>query len=426
MTSSNVRECFVYITLPGAVSPVTAGKFVLETTRTGDPLGRFVYGRSYLQNPNAVPIDPVELVLATGTFETVRLQGIFGALRDAGPDYWGRRVIEKHAAKTQLGELDYLLESPDDRAGALGFGLNQVPPAPLRDFNQTIDLEKLQELAEALVKDEIPADPEAQQVQDLLLLGTSMGGARPKTVVQDDAGLWIAKFNRPDDRWNNTRVEHAMLRLARQCGISVAESRIENVAGRDVLLIKRFDREQTAAGYTRARMISGLTVLRADEAAVTRTRWSYVLLAEELRRIVAEPKKDGHELFRRMCFNALISNLDDHPRNHAFIARGKDWAISPAYDLTPSPVVSQERRDLAMECGDLGRYANGKNLLSQYARFLLIQQEAEKIVERDDGSGRKVVRHGSCLWRFREGCRDHTRSVCVSRLLVVSRPRPLQ
>jgi serine/threonine-protein kinase HipA len=381
MTSSNARECFVYITLPGAVSAVTAGRFVLEKTRTGDPLGRFVYGRSYLQNQHAVPIDPVELVLSTRTFETVRLHGIFGALRDAGPDYWGRRVIEKHAAKAQLGELDYLLESPDDRAGALGFGLNQVPPAPVRKFNQTIDLEKLQELAEALVKDDIPADPEAQQVQDLLLLGTSMGGARPKAVVQDDTGLWIAKFNRPDDRWNNTRVEHAMLRLARQCGISVAESRIETIAGRDVLLIKRFDREQTTEGYTRARMISGLTVLRADEAAETRIRWSYVLLAEELRRIVAEPKKDARELFRRMCFNALISNLDDYPRNHAFLARGEDWVLSPAYDLTPSPVVSQEHRDLAMECGDLGRYANRKNVVSQHARFLLTQEEAEGIVD---------------------------------------------
>jgi len=381
MTSSTARECFVYITLPGSISAVTAGRFVLETTRTGDPLGRFVYGRSYLQNPKAVPIDPVELILATRTFETARLQGIFGALRDAGPDYWGRRVIEKHAVRTQLGEMDYLLESPDDRAGALGFGLSQVPPAPLRKFNKTIDLEKLQGLAEALMKDEIPDDPEAQQVQDLLLLGTSMGGARPKAVVQDEDGLWIAKFNRPDDRWNNTRVEHAMLRLARQCGINVAESRIENVAGRDVLLIKRFDREQIDAGYTRARMISGLTVLRAEEASEARTRWSYVLLAEELRRIVSEPKKDGRELFRRMCFNALISNLDDHPRNHAFIARAEDWALSPAYDLTPSPVVSQERRDLAMECGDLGRYANRKNILSQHVRFLLDQEEAEKIVD---------------------------------------------
>jgi serine/threonine-protein kinase HipA len=389
MTSNPASECFVYITLPGATSAVTAGRFVLEKTRAGDPLGRFVYGRSYLASPHAVPLDPVELKLSEATYETVQLNGVFGALRDAGPDFWGRRVIEKHAGKPKLGEMDYLLESPDDRAGALGFGLNKVPPAPLRKFNQTIDLEKLQELAEALVKDEIPADPAAPQVQELLLLGTSMGGARPKAVVQDDDGLWMAKFNRPDDRWNNPRVEHAMLRLARQCGISTADSRIESVGGKDVLLVKRFDREKTAQGYARARMVSGLTVLRADEAPETRTRWSYVLLVEELRRIVTEPKKDARELFRRICFNALISNLDDHPRNHALIARDEHWGLSPAYDLTPSPVVSQDRRDLAMEIGDLGRFANAKNILSQHARFLLEKDEAEKIV----GDMRDQVAH---------------------------------
>jgi serine/threonine-protein kinase HipA len=382
MTSKAVSasECFVYITLPGATSAITAGRFVLEQNQRGDPLGRFVYGRSYLNNPDAVAIDPVELQLSEKTYETVRLNGVFGALRDAGPDFWGRRVIEKHAGKAQLGELDYLLESPDDRAGALGFGLNKVPPAPRRKFNKTLDLEKLQNLADALVKDEIPKDPEAPQVQDLMLLGTSMGGARPKAVVQDRDGLWIAKFNRPDDRWNNTRVEHAMLRLARECGISAAESRIETIAGKDVLLIKRFDREKTPKGYTRARMISGLTLLRANESVEIRTRWSYVLLVEELRRVVAEPKKDARELFRRMCFNALVSNIDDHPRNHALIAKDKDWKLSPAYDLTPSPVIAQEHRDLAMECGDMGRYANARNILSQHARFLLKEDEAVKIV----------------------------------------------
>jgi serine/threonine-protein kinase HipA len=276
--------------------------------------------------------------------------------------------------------MDYLLESPDDRAGALGFGLNKVPPAPRKKFNQTLDLAKLQELADALIKDEIPSDPEASQVQELLLLGTSMGGARPKAVVQDDAGLWMAKFNRPDDRWNYARVEHAMLRLARQCGINTSESRIETVGGKDVLLVKRFDREKITEGYTRARMISGLTVLRADETHDARTRWSYVILVEELRRIVAEPEKDARELFRRICFNALISNLDDHPRNHALIARNLDWALSPAYDLTPSPVVSLDRRDLALVCGDQGRFANAKNILSQHARFLLQKDEAEKII----------------------------------------------
>jgi serine/threonine-protein kinase HipA len=258
--------------------------------------------------------------------------------------------------------------------------LNKVPPAPQRKFNKTLDLEKLQNLADALIKDEIPKDPAAAQVQDLLLLGTSMGGARPKAVVQDDDGLWIAKFNRPDDRWNNTRVEHAMLRLARECGISAAESRIETIAGKDVLLIKRFDHEKMPKGYTRARMVSGLTLLRADEAAEMRTRWSYVLLVEELRRVVAEPRKDAGELFRRMCFNALVSNIDDHPRNHALIAKDKDWKLSPAYDLTPAPVIAQEHRDLAMECGDMGRYANARNILSQHARFLLKEDEATRIV----------------------------------------------
>jgi serine/threonine-protein kinase HipA len=380
ISKASASECFVYITLPDATSAVTAGKFVLEKNQRGDPLCRFVYGRSYLANPSAVEIDPVELKLSERTYETVQLNGVFGALRDAGPDYWGRRVIDKHAGKAQLGELDYLLESPDDRAGALGFGLNKVPAAPRRKFNKTLDLEKLQNLADALIRDEIPNDPDAAQVQDLLLLGTSMGGARPKAVVQDEEGLWIAKLNRPDDRWNNTRVEHAMLRLARECGISSAESRIETIAGKDVLLIKRFDREKTPKGYVRARMISGLTLLRADDAPETRTRWSYVLLVEEMRRVVAEPKKDARELFRRVCFNALISNIDDHPRNHALIAKGKDWKLSPAYDLTPAPVIAQDRRDLAMQCGDMGRYANAKNILSQHARFLLKEAEATKIV----------------------------------------------
>jgi serine/threonine-protein kinase HipA len=373
-------ECYVYITLPGEISSVTAGRFVLEKTARADALGRFVYGRSYLKNPDAVEFDPIELKLSTRTFETTQLNGVFGALRDAGPDYWGRRVIEKRAGRAQLGELDYLLESPDDRAGALGFGRNQSPPAPRRKYNQAIDLEKLQTLAEALVKDEISSDPQAQQVQDLMLLGTSMGGARPKAVVQDAEGLWIAKFNRADDRWNNTRVEHAMLRLARECGLQTAESRIETVGTKDVLLVKRFDRERTAKGYTRARMVSGLTLLRADEVPQARQNWSYVILVETLRRVVADAKSDARELFRRICFNALISNLDDHPRNHAILAKERYWNLSPAYDLTPSVPVSTEHRDLAMDCGDKGRYANAKNILSQHARFLLGEEEAQRIV----------------------------------------------
>ncbi len=383
MTSRpGATECFVYIVLPGTSTFVTAGRFVLEPGRTGVPVGRFVYGRSYLANPDAVPIDPVELKLTDTTYQTTALKGMFGAVRDAGPDYWGRRVIEKHAGLPQLGEIDYLLQAPDDRAGALGFGLGANPPPPQRKFNKTLNLERLIAVADAVIaKEEVPDGPEAGQVEDLMLIGTSMGGARPKAVVEDADGLWIAKFNRPDDNWNYARVEHAMLELARACGVHTAQSRIMTVADRDLLLVKRFDRERTHNGYLRARMMSGLTILRTEDTHQHRDRWSYILLAEELRRISVQPKEDAAELFRRMVFNALISNTDDHPRNHAAIAKAKDWKLSPAYDLTPSVPISLECRDLAMTCGDMGRHAHARNMLSQAARFHLKPDEATAIID---------------------------------------------
>lgn len=381
MTSERATECYVYITLPGATEAVTAARFTLRIDRRGISIGRFLYGRHYLGRPDCVELDPVELRLARRVCETTRLGGVFGALRDAGPDFWGRRIIERHLGTTGLGELDLLLHSPDDRAGALGFGLGKISPAPRRTFNQTLELAKLQELAHAIMDGrELSTDAVTGQVEELLLLGTSMGGARPKAVVEDADGLWLAKFNKPDDRWNHARVEHAMLRLARECGLGAAQSRVVAAGGRDVLLVKRFDRRKTGDGYQRARMVSGLTLLRADETDRTPETWSYVALAEELRRVSAQPQKDAGELFRRMCFNALISNADDHPRNHAILAWERDWRLSPAFDLTPSTPVSIERRDLALVCGDAGRYANAENLLSQHPRFLLGREEAEGLV----------------------------------------------
>jgi serine/threonine-protein kinase HipA len=393
MTSEAPAECFVCITLPGQTEPVTAGRFALSVDRRGTPEGRFVYGRSYLERPNAVALDPVELKLSPRTYSTAALNGVFGALRDASPDYWGRRVIQRHLGKAQPGEMAYLLYSPDDRAGALGFGLNQTPPAAKRTFNQTLDLAKVQSIADSIVADDDRPDgdraaagaadhgDDRDQVEKLMVIGTSMGGARPKAVVEDEAGLWIAKFNRPDDTWNSARVEHAMLILARACGLTTAESRVVEVAGRDVLLVKRFDREKTQAGYLRARMISALTLLRTEDTYQSRDKWSYVLLAEEVRRVCADPAQNAAELFRRMGFNALISNIDDHPRNHALIAKETEWKLSPAYDLTPAVPVSMERRDLALECGDAGRFANASNLLSQSARFLLEPNHATAMID---------------------------------------------
>ena len=292
-------------------------------------------------------------------------------------------MVEKYAGLGELGELDYLLHSPDDRAGALGFGTNRDPPAPSRTYNRTVDLERVQTLADQLIAQDTGDANQADlnQVEDLLLLGTSMGGARPKAVVEDAGHSWVAKLNRQDDPFNHARVEHAMLVLARECGISTAESRLTQIGGRDVLLVKRFDRVPAEGGaYRRARMLSALTLLRTGDSHQDRDRWSYVLLAEELRRVSREPKVDTPELFRRMTFNALISNTDDHPRNHAVIAANQNFRLSPAYDLIPFSHVSLERRDLALAIGDYGRYANAANLVSQAPRFLLEREEAARAV----------------------------------------------
>jgi len=380
MTSE--QECYVYIVPPGETEFVTAGRFQISQISQGGSVGKFIYGRTYRERENAVELDPVELRLQTGEFETALMDGFFGAIRDAMPDSWGRKVIERHFKAAQLPEMDYLMRAPDDRAGALGFGRNQEPPHPENRFNRTLDLERLQSAADALIADDPDlAGSAGQQVEDLLLMGgTAMGGARPKVVVEDDNALWLAKFSRADDSWNHPRTEHALLELARSCGLNAIDSKLTTVAGRDVLLVRRFDRDRTESGaYRRHRMVSALTLLRTDDDATVRRNWSYLMLADEIRRVSECPEEDLRDLFGRMCFNAAVSNLDDHPRNHAVLAKDKNWQLSPAYDLTPGPVISQERRDLAMDCGTGGRIANKANIMSGCGRFLLSSEDAQEI-----------------------------------------------
>ena len=381
MVSSNQRA-YVYLQLPQSLEVVTAGFYELAFPQ-GLATGSFVYNPAYLKRPDAVPLEPYELPLSPRRSQTIKLKGIFGTLRDASPDAWGRRIIEKHTGRTDLTELDYLLHSPEDRAGALSFGRDKLPPAPLRKFNQVIQLQALLAAAEQFMEDEIQGKSGIpDQVFELLQPGTSMGGARPKNVVEDNEGLWLAKFPDKSDRWNNARVEGAMLALAQECGLRVARHRIETVGGEDVLLVQRFDRTLTAEGYLRHRMVSGLTALGAEDSHGDRAKWSYLLLADELRRRSAQPAQDLEELFRRMVFNALISNTDDHPRNHALIAPTDKWELSPAYDLTPNPLTSIEKRDLALTCGTYNRYANRINLLSQHGQFKLSLVQATAIIDR--------------------------------------------
>ena len=374
MTSE--REAYVYIQLPGTLETVPAGLLRVQTLPDGTAIGRFRYGDRYLARPEAVALDPFRLPLAKQVFEFTQLKGIPGALRDAAPDAWGRRVIEHKLARSpgDLQEVDYLLHGPQDGAGFLSFGLQASPPAPVRRYNRTRQLHELIAAAQAI-------DEGSNVAADVLAHldpGTSMGGARPKATIEDGQRLWLGKFPATDDRFNLQRVEFATLDLARRCGLNVAQARLQSVGQSDVLMLQRFDREHSGdKGYLRC----GLTVLDCGDSHLDRGRWSYPLLADNLRRWSDKPEADCAELFRRMVFNAAVTNNDDHPRNHALLRRQKGWRLSPAYDLVPAPMVSLERRDLALTVGSYGRTASIFNLLSQAGRFGLSVQGARHEVD---------------------------------------------
>ena len=434
------RSCYVYVVLPGDAEFTTAGRFRLRGGPGGAASGEFVYGRSYLERSEAVELDPVELRLADRLYLTGRMGGFFGAVRDSMPDYWGRLLIERRLGRARLDEFEYLMEGPDDRAGALGFGPSVEPPSPRLRFAAPVALAALQAAADALAAGEgggraVGAgaagecragansdhgkpgrDRAATLAHAVLDEGTSMGGARPKAVVEDGDALWLAKFSRPRDRWNEPRAEHAMLLLARECGIRAAESRIERAGNRDVLLVRRFDRERSGkgGGWLRHRMASALTLLRSDDSPTGRERWSYLALADELRRVSAQPTEDLKELFARMCFNAAVSNLDDHPRNHAVLARGRSWRLAPAYDLNPSPAYSMER-DLSMVCGPEGRRARRENLVAGAARFLMGREEAEAVLDRIVAVVRARWREAATRAGVGAGDREALRSAFVSK-----------
>lgn len=375
------ESCYVFAQLRGTFEWVPCASLKVREVGAGAFQGTFTYGRRYLERPNVIALDPYHLPLSAKPLYFTKLKGIPGALRDAGPDAWGRRVIQARLARPEadITEMEYLLNGPDDGAGNLRFGLSVTPPGPARPFNRTHQLQALTEAAEQL--EETGKLP--HEILERLEPGTSMGGARPKVTVEDEHRIYLAKLPEKRDQHNMQRIEYATLELARAAGLHVCGTRLETVGKAEALMLLRFDREwnSDAQAYARHGLVSGLTVLDAEDGYTGRERWSYRLLADELRRWSVKPDDDRRELFLRMVFNAMVTNNDDHPRNHALLHTSSGWQLSPAYDIVPVPLVSQERRDLALEAGRFGRVASLYNLLSDCGAFGLSTQEAQALVE---------------------------------------------
>ncbi len=368
------KECYVYIQLPNSIDIVTVGRLTWTNSGSNTDVGTFVYAKSYLKNKFAFAIDPYVLPLEERIFSEIKNEGTPGPLRDSSPDGWGRYVIQKNTPLSEHDTIGYLLNSAEDRIGALSFGISQTPPAPVRKFNQTLQFEKLIAAAQKLEQELLLDETEKL----ILMAGASAGGARPKTTVEHNHNLWLAKFPSVYDKYNMSRIEFATMQLAKKCGLNVPNIELIKIKNSDVFLIQRFDRKYDKKQniFYRTHFVSGLTLMNLDEKDYS--NWSYIDLADQMRRWIKKPKKDLHEIFKRIVFNGLVSNTDDHPRNHGFLFMDKDYHLSPVYDLVPKPETGTTRY-LAMKFGKHGRIFNLENLLSQCDAFDLTTEEAKII-----------------------------------------------
>ena len=381
-----MTERIVFIHLPGEIDAVPAGRLTLVEQGIQLQAARVAYGLRYRRRPNALPVDPIGLPLGDGREgeEWVPPAGLalFGAIRDAMPDAWGRRVIENrlHATANQLPESVYLDQAGRYRAGALDIRPTPASPPSGGELPGILDLAHLLDAAARIEAGE----PVPAHLEMFFAGGPTLGGARPKAVLVADGREWIAKFPARNDPYDIPTAEWATLELAREAGLTVPLTRLETLAdGRRILMIQRFDREPVPQGMARRHMVSALTLLALHEQDSPNT--SYAALADALSEHGARSgiTEDRTELFSRMVFNILVSNDDDHLRNHAFLydPAGHGWRLSPLYDVVPRPQQAQERlQHLAV--GPHGRLATLSNALAGAGRFGLLPPKAAQVIDR--------------------------------------------
>lgn len=368
------NEAFVWIWLPEETSPVVAGKLTQHENALV-----FNYGKSYLERIKAIPIYESELPLRSGVLPLLSGMSMPSCIRDASPDAWGRRVIinkmlrvnRGESYSVQLDELTYLLHSGSDRIGALDFQLSATHYVPRLSSN--VSLEELIEAAECVEK----GLPLSESLNQALNHGTSIGGARPKALIETGQKKYVAKFSSSSDLYSVVKAEFIAMRLARKCGLSVASVSLIQSLHKDVLLIERFDRVLTLNGWQRKCMVSCLTLLELDEMMARYA--SYERFAEIVRYRFVDARRTLKELFGRIIFNILCGNTDDHARNHAAFWDGKMLSLTPAYDLCPQNRTGNEATQAMLIAGD-SRMSKVSVCIDAAHNFLLTEKEAMDII----------------------------------------------
>jgi serine/threonine-protein kinase HipA len=377
MMTSNLdqaSEVFVWVWLPENPTPVVAGRVTQDADRFV-----FNYGASYLARTDAIPIYAPELPLRRGIIEPEAGLSMASCIRDGSPDAWGRRVIINRlmgakagaAEANNISEIAYLLSSGSDRIGALDFQASATEYVPRQ--KSEANYEELIEAA-SLIEKGVPLTPGIDQA---LNHGTSIGGARPKALIDRGDHKLIAKFSASGDLYSVVKAEFIAMKLAAACDLDVALVSMVNAGGKDVLLIERFDRTRSGEDWHRNAMVSALTILGLDEMMARYA--SYEDLAEIIRHRFDKPKETLRELFGRICFNVLCGNTDDHARNHAAFWDGKMLSLSPAYDICPQGRTGNEATQAMLIKGD-NRMSTLANCLAAAPDFLLTDNEAIDII----------------------------------------------
>lgn len=373
--SSPPTEAFVWVWLPSSAEPVPAGRL----QHVGRGQHRFIYGRSYLDRSDAVSIYGPELPLRTGWQDPPEGLDMAGSLWDASPDSWGQRVINVRLAGGRHGDaadlveaskLTYLLESGSDRIGGLDFQISATEFVPR---TERASLDELHAAAQALERGEL-----SSALSEALVNGTAVGGARPKVLVYEGETSWIAKLSVSSDPYTVVKAEAVAMELAARVGIDVPETRVTTSLGRDVLLVKRFDRP---GGGCRRMMVSALTMLGFGDFLGARYS-SYVEVLDVLRRRGRDGDIAGRKLFERIVFNIAVGNIDDHARNHAAFWDGSELELTPAYDICPQLRSGTEARQAMDITADGRRESRFAVCVSAAAAYGLSPQEAREIVDR--------------------------------------------
>lgn len=361
--------------------PVIIGTLFVDKIRGKEQIS-FEYDPLRLKNsPYNFVIDP-ELGLYTGRQYVQPDKIIFGIFADSCPDRWGRLLMNRREAilakyenrkPNKLSETDYLLGVFDEtRMGALRFAKENNGPFLSSEKDMAIppwvSLSKLETASLAFENDE--SGLEEKWLNQLLAPGSSLGGARPKaTVMAQDSSLWIAKFPSKNDDRNAGAWEKTASDLAALCGINVPESKLENFSKvGSTFLVKRFDRD----GSRRIHFASAMTMLGKTDGE---SGGSYLDIASFLRSNGSDPKTDLRELWKRIAFSMLITNSDDHLRNHGFILNKTGWRLSPMYDVNPTPYGDT----LSLLVDENDNSISKELLISVTGYFAITKSEAESI-----------------------------------------------